>query len=113
MLFGHDHRFEAYVPAAKRVLGYFALPVTVGDEVVAALDLKADRKESKLLIQKWTWLNGGEQIGHKALIEAELERFERFQLAAVATSDESGEQNRPTAAMPGAHPDTKLSAASP
>ena len=82
MLFGHDHRFEAYVPAAKRVLGYFALPVAIGDEVVAALDLKTDRKEGKLLIQKWTWLNGGGRTGHKPLIEAELERFERFQLAA-------------------------------
>ena len=81
MMFGHDHRFEAYVPAPKRVLGYFALPVTVGDEVVAALDLKTDRKEGKLLIQKWTWLNGGERAGMKALIEAELGRFERFQLA--------------------------------
>lgn len=90
MLFGHDHRFEAYVPAAKRVLGYFALPVTVGDEVVAALDLKADRKEGKLLIQKWTWLNGGEQSGQRALIEAELERFERFQLASVSGGDEGG-----------------------
>jgi uncharacterized protein len=87
MLFGHDHRFEAYVPAPKRVLGYFALPVTVGDEVVAALDLKTDRKEGKVLIQKWTWLNGGERAGHKALIEAELGRFERFQLASEATAD--------------------------
>lgn len=82
MLFGHDHRFEAYVPAAKRVLGYFALPVTVGDEAVAALDLKTDRKAGKLLIQKWTWLNGGQRAGIRALIEAELGRFERFQLAA-------------------------------
>ncbi len=81
MLFGHDHRFEAYVPAAKRVLGYFALPVTIGDSVVAALDLKTDRKAGRLLIQKWTWLGPGESAERKALIEAELDRFERFQLA--------------------------------
>ena len=86
LLFGHDHRFEAYVPAAKRVLGYFALPVTIGDEVVAALDLKADRKAGKLLIQKWTWLEAGGRDGQKALIEAELERFERFQLASADSS---------------------------
>lgn len=86
LMFGHDHRFEAYVPAPKRVLGYFALPVTIGDEVVAALDLKADRKEGRLMIQKWTWLHAGGRDGQKALIEAELERFERFQLAPAASS---------------------------
>jgi len=91
MLFGHDHRFEAYVPAAKRILGYFALPVTVGDEAVAALDLKADRKEGKLLIQKWSWLNGGERAGMKALIEAELDPFERFQLASLPEVEASAE----------------------
>jgi uncharacterized protein YcaQ len=78
MLFGHDHRFEAYVPAEKRILGYFALPVLVGDEIVAAVDLKMDRKAGKLLMQKWTWLTE-ERAGWKALIEAELGRFETFQ----------------------------------
>ena len=39
----------------KRVFGYFAQPVLVGDEIVAALDLKTDRERGKLLIQKWTW----------------------------------------------------------
>ena len=43
LFFGYDHRFEAYVPKPKRVLGYFALPVLVGDRVAAAIDLKADR----------------------------------------------------------------------
>ena len=43
LFFGYEHRFEAYVPKEKRVFGYFALPVLVGDEIVAALDLKTDR----------------------------------------------------------------------
>lgn len=79
LFFGYDHVFEAYVPAAKRVLGYFALPVLVGDRVVAAIDLKTDRVAEKLLIQKWT---GIEDIGAegKAAVDAELARFERFQL---------------------------------
>ena len=47
LFFGYDHRFEAYVPKAKRVFGYFALPVLVGDEIVAALDLKTDRAEPR------------------------------------------------------------------
>ncbi|UVC06548.1 YcaQ family DNA glycosylase [Rhizobium sp. TH2] len=83
MLFGHDHRFEAYVPADKRVLGYFALPVLVGDRIVAAIDLKADRKAGKLLIQKWTWLNGADPAEYKSLIDSALTRFEAFQLASL------------------------------
>jgi len=39
LIFGYNHLFEAYVPKAKRKLGYFALPVLVADEIVAALDL--------------------------------------------------------------------------
>lgn len=88
MLFGHDHRFEAYVPADKRVLGYFALPVIVGDRIVAAIDLKMDRREGRLLIQKWTWLNGADPAEYKASIDAALERFEVFQAgSAKATED--------------------------
>ena len=79
--FGHDHRFEAYVPTQKRVLGYFALPTLVGERVVAAIDLKTDRAERKLLIQKWTWLDGPRD-GDQARIEAALDRFEAFQLGA-------------------------------
>ena len=59
LFFGYDHRFEAYVPKEKRVFGYFALPVLVGDDIVAALDLKTDRKNRKLLVQKWSWVGEG------------------------------------------------------
>jgi uncharacterized protein YcaQ len=81
ILFGYEHRFEAYVPKEKRVFGYFALPVLLGDEIVAALDLKADRERRKLLVQKWTWVGRGAARPHKKLVEEELHRFERFQLA--------------------------------
>lgn len=79
LFFGYDHLFEAYLPAAKRQLGYFALPVLVGDRIVAAIDLKTDRQAGKLLIQQWTVLA---EIGAetKQAIDATLARFERFQL---------------------------------
>ncbi len=80
-IFGYQHRFEAYVPKEKRVLGYFALPVLVGDEIVAAIDLKADRLNRKLLIQQWHWLGPGACQAHKVPIDEELQRFERFQLS--------------------------------
>ena len=83
LFFGYEHRFEAYVPKEKRVLGYFALPVLVGDEIVAALDLKTDRRERKLLCRNGPGSATPRQGARKELkrrIEEELDRFERFQL---------------------------------
>jgi hypothetical protein len=85
LFFGYGHRFEAYVPKEKRLFGYFALPVLVGDDIVAAIDLKTDRKNGKLLMQKWSWVGKGAtkapQKEYKRRIQEELHRFERFQLA--------------------------------
>ena len=85
LFFDYEHRFEAYVPKEKRRFGYFALPVLVGDDIVAALDLKTDRRNRKLLVQKWSWVGAGAPRGArrdlKRRIEEELHRFERFQLA--------------------------------
>ena len=84
LFFDYEHRFEAYVPKAKRVFGYFALPVVAGEDIVAALDLKTDRQNRKLLLQKWNWVGAGAKKGArkelKRRIEEELHRFERFQL---------------------------------
>jgi uncharacterized protein len=80
LFFDYEHRFEAYVPKEKRLMGYFALPVLFGDEIVAAIDLKADREKQALRVQQWTWIGGGSVASHKKRIEEELHRFERFQL---------------------------------
>jgi len=81
LFFDYEHRFEAYVPREKRLFGYFALPVLIGDEIVAAVDLKTDRERQKLLVQQWTWIGKGERRSRKKQIEEALHRFERFQLA--------------------------------
>jgi uncharacterized protein YcaQ len=87
LFFGYGHKFEAYVPKEKRQFGYFALPVLVGDDIVAAIDLKTDRQNKKLLMQKWSWVGNGKAAKGEARkdlkrrIEEELGRFERFQLA--------------------------------
>jgi uncharacterized protein YcaQ len=86
LFFDYEHRFEAYVPKEKRKFGYFALPVLVGEDIVAALDLKTDRQKKKLLMQKWSWVGPGKAAKGEARaqlkrrIEEELHRFERFQL---------------------------------
>jgi uncharacterized protein YcaQ len=81
LFFGYDHIFEAYVPKEKRLFGYFALPVLLEEGIVAAVDLKTDRENRRLLIQNWTWVGIGNAPAHKQRIEAELHRFEQFQLA--------------------------------
>jgi uncharacterized protein YcaQ len=85
LFFDYEHRFEAYVPKEKRVFGYFALPVLAGDNIVAALDLKTDRRSRKLLVQQWSWVGNGKRMHArkelKRRIEDELHRFERFQLS--------------------------------
>lgn len=51
-LFGFDYRFEAFVPAAKRVHGYYTMPVLAGAQVVSRLDLASDRDAGALRVSR-------------------------------------------------------------
>jgi hypothetical protein len=75
-LWGWEYRFEAYTPVAKRMRGYYALPLLWRDDVIGWANLRL--VEGRLDVDLG-YVDGapGSKLYARAL-EAEVARFERF-----------------------------------
>jgi hypothetical protein len=86
-VFGFDYQIEIYVPAPKRIYGYYVLPFLMGDGFAGRVDLKADRKASTLLVQT-AWAETGRDpkavavaLAGELRSVAEWLRLERIEVA--------------------------------
>ena len=78
-LFNFDYRFEAFVPAAKRVYGYYVLPILEGDRLIGRVDLKTDRQADVLRVKGVWWENGVKVTrARKSMLNAELASMADF-----------------------------------
>ncbi len=62
-LWGFDYTWEVYTPPARRVRGYYALPILAGTELVGHVDPKADRA-ARLLRVAAREVRRGHAISH-------------------------------------------------
>lgn len=78
-IFGFDYRFEAFVPAAKRIYGYYVLPMLERDRLIGRIELKTHRARGELEV-RGLWMEPGVRASkaRDAKIEAEIDRWRVF-----------------------------------
>jgi len=74
-----DYKIEIFVPASKRLYGYYVYPLLEGDRFIGRIDLKADRKKGIIYINQ-IWLEPKTKwtAAKAKKLDSELERLARF-----------------------------------
>lgn len=85
-LFGFEYTVEMFVPAAKRIWGYYVYPLLEGERFIGRIEVKADRKQGLLTVQNLWWKPGVRASAQRQRkLDGELDRLAR--LAGVSEVD--------------------------
>ena len=94
-IFRFRYRIEIYVPRDQRQFGYYVLPLLLDGELVARVDLKADRRRRRLLVQAAHIESGREPARVAGALASELRTMASWlDLDDVEVADQ-GELARP------------------
>jgi uncharacterized protein YcaQ len=97
-LFNFDYRIEIYLPESKRVWGYYVLPFLLGDQLVARVDLKADRRQRRLAVMASHIEPGADPGVVSQALATELTTLARWLDLDSVTVERRGKLARPLAA---------------
>ena len=88
-LFDFEYKWEVYTPADKRRWGYYVLPILYGDDLVARLDPRLDRKTGTLEIRGFWHEDGApvRDLQFACALARGLSRFAKFVEAKRITLD--------------------------
>lgn len=99
-IFSFRYRIEIYVPKPKRRHGYYVLPFLLDGDLVARVDLKADRQRRRLLVAGAHIEDGRDEHRVAAALAGELEEMARWLSLPVIEIDGVGDLAAPlTGAM--------------
>ncbi|SDI89076.1 winged helix-turn-helix domain-containing protein [Aliiruegeria lutimaris] len=78
-LFGFEYRNEMFVPAAKRIWGYYVFPILEGHRFVGRIELKGNRRASSLNVLNF-WPENGVRWSstRRVKLDAELARLAKL-----------------------------------
>jgi uncharacterized protein YcaQ len=77
-IFDFRYRIEIYVPEDQRIYGYYVLPFMLDGELVGRVDLKADRKDGRLLVRSAFIEDGRDAATVAAALAGELQSFSEW-----------------------------------
>ena len=82
-LFGFRYRVEMFVPAPKRVYGYYVFPILQGDKIIGRVDMKAFRDQDCLRVRA-VWPEDSVSWGSQRITSFEREVQRMTKLAGVS-----------------------------